>query len=223
MSIVDKAVIQSIEKNLGGIMEKYDVRSKPVELRTELLSEKSKKLIKTSYEKAVKDLNEVSTLLDGASKDVNQTGRSSYRDLKKEEQYLISKSFLLANFIENIDDPNSKLTMDTLSYMRLARDWGTFDEWQQDFLACANNSRGGFAITCYSRLLGRYINVCLDSDMQGLPPASEVVISISVCDLFYARDYMDKKEQYVRAMMKEISWETVESRIKKIEKSLKKD
>ena len=223
MSIIDDAVLKSIEKNLGHIVENYDVRSKPFDLKTELLSTSAKKIIKETYEKSVKDLNEVSTLLEGAARNPDQSGRSSYRDLKKDEQRLITQSFLMANFLENVDDQNSTLTMDSLSYMRLSRDWGTFDEWQQDFLACALNSRSGFVVTCYSSLLKKYMNFCVDSDMGGIPPGCETVISVCTFDSFYTKDYINKKDQYVRAMMKEISWDTVEDRIKSIEKKVKKD
>jgi len=222
MSIIDDAVIKSIKKNLGSLDENYDVRAKPVDLTTDLLSDKTKKLMKSAYEKSVADLNEVSTLIDGAQREATTSGRSAYRDLKRDEQRLISQSFLLANFLENIDDQNSTLNMDSLSYMRLTRDWGTFDDWQKDFLACAMKSRSGFAVTGYSRLLKRYMNFCIDDDMSGIPPDVSVVIAICVFDKFYTRDYLDRKESYIRAMMKEIRWDTAESRIKEIEQSLKK-
>jgi len=223
MSLIDEAVMKSLKKNLGSLNENYDVRSKPFELTTDLLSAKAKAVIKTIYEKSVADLNEVSTLIDGAQRDEDAgSGRTAFRDLKKEEQRLLSQSFLLANFLENIDDQNSTLNMDALSYMRLSRDWGTFDEWQKDFLACATRSRSGFALTGYSKLLNRYINLCVDDDMGGIPPDFTVIISVCVFDTFYTRDYLLKKETYVRAMMKEINWSTVEDRVKKVESSLKR-
>ena len=222
MSIIDDAVIKSIKKNLGSLNEDYDVRSKPVELTTDLLSSKTKNIMKSTYEKSVANLNEVSTLIEGAQREQDASGRSAYRDLKREEQRLISQSFLLANFLENIDDQNSTLSMDSLSYMRLTRDWGTFDDWQKDFLACAMKSRSGFAVTGYSHLLKRYMNFCIDSDMSGIPPGITTVLSVCVFDKFYTRDYLDKKESYVRAMMKEIRWDLVEERIKNIEQSFKK-
>ena len=221
MSIIDDSVMRAIEENLGTLREDYSVRSNPFDLKTELLSDKVKKLMRDVYETSVKDLNEVSTLLEGASTDVKVGERSSYRDLKRDEQRLINQSFLMASFLENIDDQNSVLNMDTISYMRLARDWGTFDDWQRDFLSCAMRSRSGFAVTVYSRVLERYLNVCIDDDMSGMPIGSTSIISICVFDGFYSRDYIGNKETYVRAMMKEINWDTVESRIKKVEDQLK--
>ena len=222
MSIIDDAVTKSLNKNFGNLSEDYDVRSRPFDLRTELLSPKAKKIIKNTYESAVKDLNEVATLLEGAQREDTGSGRSAYRDLKREEQVLLTKSFLLANFLENIDDPNSTISMDTLSYMRLTRDWGTFDDWQTDFMACALRSRGGFVVTGYSSLLKRYMNCIVDSDMSGIPPGFTVVLCVAVCEAFYVRDYLDKKEAYVRAMMKEIQWDKVEDRIKDAESSSKR-
>ena len=176
MSVIEDSVLKAIEKNLGSLNEDYSVRSNPFELKTELLSDKAKKLMKDVYESSVKDLNEVSTLLEGAQREAEPGQRSSYRDLKRDEQRLINQSFLLAEFLDNVDDQNSVLNMDTLSYMRLSRDWGTFDEWQKDFLACALRSRSGFALTVYSRLLERYINVCVDEDMSGIPIGSTTIV-----------------------------------------------
>lgn len=221
MSIIEDSVLKAIEKNLGPLNEDYTVRSNPFELKTELLSDKAKKLMKDVYETSVKDLNEVSTLLEGAKRNVEPGQRSSYRDLKRDEQRLLNQSFLLASFLENIDDQNSTLNMDTLSYMRLARDWGTFDDWQKDFLACALRSRSGFVLTVYSRLLERYMNICVDEDMSGIPIGSTVAVCVCVFDGFYSRDYIGNKETYVRAMMKELNWEKIESRIKKIEDQVK--
>jgi len=221
MSIIEDSVLKAIEKNLGSLNEDYTVRSNPFELKTELLSDKAKKLMKDVYETSVKDLNEVSTLLEGAKRNVEPGQRSSYRDLKRDEQRLLNQSFLLASFLENIDDQNSTLNMDTLSYMRLARDWGTFDDWQKDFLACALRSRSGFVLTVYSRLLERYMNICVDEDMSGIPIGSTVAVCVCVFDGFYSRDYIGNKETYVRAMMKELNWEKIESRIKKIEDQVK--
>ena len=222
MSIIEDCVQKSIKKNLSSLNEDYDVRAKPVELTTDLLTDRAKKIIKSAYEKSVEDLNEVSTLIEGAQRETGASGRSAYRDLKQDEQRLISQSFLIASFLENIDDQNSTLSMDSLSYMRLTRDWGTFDDWQKDFLACALNSRSGFAVTGYSRLLKRYMNICIDEDMSGIPPDFTAIVTICVFDKFYTRDYLDKKESYIRAMMKEIRWDLVETRIKAIEKSQKK-
>ena len=222
MPIIEDAVLRSIEKNFGSLNEDYDVKSKPFKLNTDLLTEKTKKLIKGTYERSVAELNEVSSLIEGAHRDIEEGSRSAYRDLKRDEQRLINQSFLLANFLENIDDQNSTLNMDTLSYMRLVRDWGTFDDWQKDFLASALRSRSGFVVTVYSHILGRYMNLCVDSDMSGVPVGSSVVISVCVFDSFYSRDYIDSKDTYVRAMMKEINWDRVEERIQKIEKNLKR-
>ena len=221
MSIIEDSVLKAIEKNLGTLNEDYTVRSNPFELKTELLSDRAKKLIKDVYETSVKDLNEVSTLLEGAQRSIEPGQRSAYRDLKRDEQRLINQSFLLAGFLENVDDQNSVLNMDTLSYMRLTRDWGTFDEWQKDFLACALRSRSGFALTIYSRILDRYINICVDEDMSGIPIGSTMIVSMCVFDGFHARDYTGSKDTYVRAMMKELNWEKIEDRIKKMESQIK--
>lgn len=46
-------------------------------------------------------------------------------------------SYLHELYFANIADSQSRISMDSLSYMRLNRDFGTFDNWQRDFIACA--------------------------------------------------------------------------------------
>ena len=69
-------------------------------------------------------------------------------------------------FFENISDLNSTITMDSLSYMRLSRDFGTFDAWQEDFVACCLSARNGWAITYFDLHMKKYVNtivwICQD-------------------------------------------------------------
>ena len=53
-------------------------------------------------------------------------------------------------FFDNISDVNSIVMLDSLSYLRIERDFGDFDSWQEDFIACALASRGGWAMMVYS-------------------------------------------------------------------------
>jgi len=106
--------------------------------------------------------------------------------------------------------------MDSLSYMRIERDFGTFDSWQKDFIACAIGS-ACFAVTAYSLELRRYINLIVD-DNHPLPPSVIPVISLAVMPQLYVRDYLDDRKSYVFAMMKEFNWNSVENRVKRAEK-----
>ena len=122
---------------------------------------------------------------------------------------------------ENISDLQSELSMDSLAFMRLERDFGSFDEWQKDFIACGLSSRDGYAVTAYNSYLGRYMNVVIDGESENVPVGCFPVICLDVSEGAYFKDYLDDRKTYVVAMMKELNWEKIEERIKKSEKVAK--
>ncbi len=207
-----------IEKALGDrLQEAYVTEPKKFDLRTELLSDSTKKAQQQEFEQFVEALNKVSAELDGADRENVNNKASDFRSLKLDEVYNMNASFLRALYFENISDLNSRITMDMLSFLRLERDFGTFDEWQRDFMACCMASRDGYAITGYSVFLKRYMNFVIDEEAKNVGIG---VLPIIVMDMnvgAYWRDYLDNKGAYVRAMMKELDWDRIEKRFKRAE------
>lgn len=113
--------------------------------------------------------------------------------------------------------------MDSLTFMRLERDFGTFDEWQKDFIAAAMSSRNGWACTVYNGFLNRYVNVVIDSNAGNVPLNCYPVVVLNMWENVYYRDYLNDKKTYIFAMMKELNWEIIEERVKteRISKVLK--
>ena len=169
----------------------------------------------------VKTLNEVSTKLDTVSRDESNLNYSEFRSLKIDEVYNMNAAYLHALFFENISDQRSIITMDSLAFMRLERDFGSFDAWQKDFVACAMSARNGWALTVYSTMLKRYVNVVVDLHHQNIPIASYPVIVMDCWEHSYYRDYLSDRKTYVYGMMKELDWNEINSRFQKAEKLAK--
>lgn len=200
------------------LSEAYVAQAGKFDLQTELLSSKTKKAHQENLEDYVDKLNKISAKLDGVDKASANLNHSDFRNLKIDETYNHNAAFLHGMYFENISDLNSKITMDSLSYMRLSRDFGTFDAWQQDFVACALSARNGWAVTGYNMQLDRYINTVIDlhsdSVMIGLYP----VIAMDCWEHSYYKDYLKNRKAYVFAMMKELNWNIIDTRIKKADK-----
>lgn len=221
---LEKSVLASIDQALGQsvMKEAYVTTPKKFSLKTEKLSEKVKKTRIEQFEKVVETLNKISAQLDGADlAAADNTISSGFRNLKMAESYAINDSFLQAQFLENIDDVNSTISMDNLSYLRLSRDFGDFDTWQKNFLACARSSRGGYVVTAFNLYLGRYINFIVDNADKGIPFSAIPVIVLDVNKGIYFRDYLDDVELYAKNMMREFDWSVIEERVKKCEKIAK--
>lgn len=218
---LEKSVMASIDQALGQnlVKEAYVAVPKKFNLKTEKLSEKVKKVRVEQFEKVVDTLNRISAQLDGADLlAADNTISSNFRNLKMAESYAINDTFLQAQFLENIDDVNSSISMDNLCYLRLARDFGDFDTWQKNFLACAKSSRGGYVVTAYSIYLKRYNNFIVDNAEAGIPFSAIPVIVLDVNKGIYFKDYLNDIESYAKNMMREFNWDIIEERVKKCEK-----
>lgn len=222
MSDIKKQIKRAINESLEGVLsEAYVSEPKKFDLKTEALSEKIKKARQKEFESFVDSLNEISAQLDTVDRDSANDKKSMFRGLKLDESHCMNAAFLRALHFENISDLRSEITMDTLSFLRLERDFGSFDAWQKDFIACAMSSRDGYAITGYSTFLKRYMNMVIDTESLNVPIGFLPVISLDVAEGSYYRDYLDDRRSYVIKMMKEFNWGVIEKRVNRIEKSLK--
>ncbi len=222
MSDIKRQVKKAIQDSLGGVLEEaYVAQAKKFALRTELLSEKTKQARQKDFESFVASLNETSALLDGADRDTANERSSDFRRLKIDEVHNMNASFLRALHFENISDLHSKITMDMLCFLRLERDFGSFDNWQKDFIACCMSSRDGYALTGYSVYLRRYINFIIDTESLNVPIGVLPVVVLDVAEGAYYRDYLNDRKSYVLGMMKEFDWEHIEKRFKRAEATAK--
>jgi len=220
----DKTLKQIIREELGlkeSLNESYVVQAKKYNLPTELLSDKNKKEHQALLGKYVDSLNEISTRLDTADRDSADLNYSEYRSLKIDEVYNLNAAYLHALFFDNISDVRSVITMDSISFMRLERDFGSFDAWQKDFVACCLSARNGWAVTVYNTMLKRYINVVVDLHSNNVPFASYPIIVMDCWEHSYYRDYLSDRKTYVYGMMKELDWNEIDKRFKKAEKIAK--
>ncbi len=222
MSDIKKDLKKVIRDSLEGILEEsYVTQAKKFDLKTEGLSEKVKAARQKELEEFVDALNEVSAQLDTVDREAANDKKSKFRGLKIDEVHCMNAAFLRGLHLENISDLRSEITMDTLSFLRLERDFGGFDAWQKDFIACGMSSRDGYAVTGYSVFLKRYMNMVIDTESLNVPVGFLPVISLDVAEGAYYRDYLSDRKSYIVRMMRELDWETIEKRFKRIESSIK--
>ena len=111
--------------------------------------------------------------------------------------------------------------MDSMSFLRIERDFGSFDEWQKDFIACGMAARSGYVITAYNTFMKRYMNFVIDEEAKNVPIGTHPVIVLDVSEGAYYRDYVSDRKTYIIAMMKEFDWDQIEDRVKTTEKIAK--
>lgn len=208
------------EKHAQPLNEAYVLSSNKYDLATEKLSEENKAAHQELMDGYVKAANEIAAALDTADRENSNPNNSTFRSLKMDEVHNVNAAFLHGMFFENVSDVRSNIAMDSLTYMRLERDFGSFDAWQRDFIACALASRNGWVVTAYNFLLKRYVNVVVDLHNVGIPFAAHPVIVLDCWEHSYYRDYLKDRRSYVFAMMKELRWALIEERVRRVERML---
>lgn len=227
---VDGIIKKSIESHLGPaerikrskkteaqIDESYVHEPKQYKQVSEFVSQKTKNAHVELYKGYVDSVNKVSTELDTADRGTVNSMHSQFRSLKLDEAYNLNAVWLHELYFANCFDPHSEIVMDSMSFLRIQRDFATFDDWQKDFMACALSAGNGWAVFGYHMFLKKYVNMIVSNHsgdvMLGLYP----ILVVDVNEHAYAADYKTDKKSYVIAMMRQIDWEVVEERVKKAE------
>jgi superoxide dismutase, Fe-Mn family len=215
-SIIKTAIRKEIPVLTG---EAYVAQPKPYSQVSELVSQKTKEAHTVLYKEYIESLNKVSSELDAVSRTTEAVNarHSPYRSLKLDESYNLNSVWLHELYFANCFDPRSEVYMDSMAFLRLERDFGTFTDWQRDFMACALSAGEGWAVCGYHMFLKKYVNTVISHHsgdvMMGLYP----IIVVDMWSHSYYRDHLTDKKSYLVAQMRELNWNTIESRFSKAE------
>ena len=219
--LLKRAVKDSMKTSVPGadisqLDEAYVAEPKKFKQVTEFVTQKTKTSHEELYKNYIESLNKISAEIDTADRSEVNTRHSEYKSLKRDEVYNLNATWLHELYFANCFDPHSEITMDSLSYLRLERDFGTFEDWQKDFMACCMAAGVGWAVCGYHTFLQRYVNTFVSGHdgnvMLGLYP----VIVVDMWEHAH-RDYLNDKKSYIVAQMRELNWNVVEERINKAE------
>lgn len=188
-------------------------------LKTEKLSRDTKQSHELIYKKHIDSFNKLSSELDAANTHEAGSYASAYRSFKMDECANLNAAKLHELYFTNISDLASSISLDAIPYIKLSRDFGSFERWQFDFIACAMSSREGWAMTVYEPYKNVFMNVCVDGNENGVPVGAIPVLVIDMWSHAFFNDYQIDKKSYIVSMMKEINWDVVEARMVLAEKS----
>tara|TARA_Y100000593_G_C4292910_1_gene329114 strand:- start:248 stop:925 length:678 start_codon:yes stop_codon:yes gene_type:complete len=219
MNIFDDKIKNAIRKSLK-LDESLVAQQKQFELKTDFLSDANIDNHFELYKGYIESFNNISAQLDSVTRDTH-SNHSNYKNLKHDETYNLNGAYLHELYFANIGDLNSQITMDSLSYMRLSRDFGSFDNWQKDFIACCQSSRCGWAVTYLNTYTQTLMNCVIDLHSQNVPVGMYPIIVMDLWQHAYYKDYLKDSKTYVNAMMKQLKWNIIEKRIEKSDQILK--
>lgn len=216
-TIVKASIKEHGEKLTGGLGESYVAQPKQFKQSSELVSQKTKESHTQLYKNYILSFNEASVELDTADRGDTNSRHSDFRSLKLDETYNINAVWLHELYFANCFDPHSEVYMDSKSYMRLERDFGTFNDWQKDFIACALSAGNGWAICGYNIFLKRYVNTFISNHSQDVMMGLYPLIVVDMWEHAYYKDYASDKKSYLISQMREFNWDVIEERFLKAE------
>ena len=215
---VKNIIKNTLDINDDNLQESFSAQAKKFDIKTDYMSSANIDNHKALYDGYIKNFNLVSAKLDTVDKNQANFNHSQFRSLKLDETYNMNGAYLHELYFANIADNNSRINMDTLSYMRLTRDFGTFDAWQQDFMACAQSAQCGWAVTYLNTFTQSYMNCVIDLHTNNVPAGMYPVIVMDMWQHAYYKDYLGDSKTYLIAMMKQLRWPVIEKRFEKADK-----
>lgn len=216
-----KKIVNDVKQRLivkdERLSEAFRADAKSYPQVTSAVTQKTKDAHYELYRSHVDAFNRISTELDAASRSLAEPDQGKFNQLKASEAANLNSLWLHEMFFANCFDPNSNIYMDSTAFIKLQSTFGSFDDWQRDFMACAcRASNSSWAICGYNTFLRSYVNTVITCDsydvMLGLIP-------VIVLDMHEhsRRDYLNDKKSYVTAMMQEFNWNVIDERFERAE------
>ena len=214
----DKLIKESVVSSIPSVQinESYVAEEKSFKQVSEHVSEKTKAAHRDLYKSYVENLNRVSAELDTVDKKSSNGMHSSIRSLKQDEARLLNSVWLHELYFSNCFDPQSEITMDSLAYIKLQASFGTFDDYQREFVACAEAVSSGWVVTGYHLFLRKYVNFVINGHDENVPVGLYPVIVLDMWE-HASRDYAGDKRSYIIAMMRQLNWQIINDRFEKAE------
>jgi Fe-Mn family superoxide dismutase len=222
----DKALSGIVKKSyrkvapVPSLQEGYIAQQKVYGQVTEFATRENKSFHQDLYQNYIASLNKLSATIDASPKDDVNSRSSMYRTLKADESYNLNAVWLHELYFANCFDPHSTIYMDSPSYIHIQRQWGSFDSWQSDFMACAQASGNGYALLGMNIFLRQYVNTFVTGYSQDVMMGMFPILAIDCHEHAYFDMFFGDKNSFIVACMREINWDVIDSRIDKAEQIL---
>jgi len=205
------------DPNLKQLDEAFHAEEKKFNQVSDLISQKTKSSHEALYKNYVETFNKISIVVDSVDRNSANSNNSDYRSAKLDETYNLNGMWLHELYFANCFSPSSEIYADSMSYIRLQRDFGSFANWQKDFIAAALSCGQGWVITGYHLFLKKYVTTIVSCNSQDVMVGLLPIIVVDMHEHSYYRDYATDKMSYIISQMKELNWNVIEDRIRKSE------
>lgn len=164
--------------------------------------------IKQQYTPHALKLREIGARLAKAETSCVDSTYCPLRSLKKEFSYSTNSVRLHEYYFENIRSVSERTSLVTNI---LARDFGSYEEWEEQYTALGLCARG-WVVMGYDLKEGRVYNYITDSHAEGVWSVLPLLV-LDVYEHAYCLEFQSRRD-YVRTFLQSIDWHTVDRRMK---------
>jgi len=116
-------------------------------------------------------------------------------------------------YFSQIEDAPADINSESALAMKIADQWGSFEEWNEDFTTLAKTRGVGWAILGYDAEADRLINYWVDEQHLGHLNSVRFVFGIDMWEHAFVADYQPSgKSQYIEDYFENVNWKIVEER-----------
>ena len=166
----------------------------------------------TLYQGYVANVNKLSDALNLLTKD-GKSSAPEYAEMKRRFGWEFDGMRLHELYFENMVKDGSLPGSKSELYLKIEKDFGSFEAWEKDFRATGAMRGIGWAMLYFDEEADRLFNVWINEHDTGHFAGCKPVLVMDVFEHAFVLDYGTKRADYIEAFMKAIDWEVVEKRV----------
>ncbi|MCX7846986.1 MAG: superoxide dismutase [bacterium] len=158
-------------------------------------------------------VNNVNTLL-AEQRELLKAGQQAtpvYAELKRRLGWEFNGMRLHELYFGNMGG-TTPINTNSALYTALVRDFGSFEQWKNDFLATGRMRGIGWAVLYKDPVTGRLLNMWINEHEANHPAGAVPLLVMDVFEHAFMTDYQLDRASYLDAFFKTINWPVVESR-----------
>lgn len=160
------------------------------------------------YEGYVKNTNATLQKLESLEKNSPE-----YNELKRRFGWEFNGMRLHEYHFESMAKDAKALDTDSKLMKQIEKDFGSFENWAEDFKATAKTRGIGWAILYYDEKGERLFNVFVNEHDLGHLSGNKLILNLDVFEHAFLIDYKTDRGSYIDAFMNAIDWNKVSNRI----------
>ncbi len=162
------------------------------------------------YEGYVKNSNDILEKLNNLILD-KKDRTPEYAELKRRFAWELNGMVLHEYYFENLG-PSAPLDAKSPLYIKISEDFGSFDDWKEDFISTGLMRGIGWAVLSWELKTGKLLNIWINEHDVGHITSSRPILVMDVFEHAYITDFGLDRAKYIESFFKNINWKISEKR-----------